>query len=276
MRAIATIALLAAALAACAPQVETAVSPIDGKVMVRVPAGAFRAGTTPEQTAALAQRFGTEPAAFKDETPSATLSLPEFFIDRTPVTNAEYKRFLDANPDHALPRLDARVARPFSWDVSTRTYPAGRDELPVVLVTWHDASAYCAWTGKRLPTELEWEKAARGDDGRIWPWGNEWDPGEARVAERGGADASPVGRFAGGASRYGALDMVGNVWQWTATLSAPYPYDRADGREDQMAPGPRVTRGGSWLFDAPFIRAASRGRFDPGTPSLGIGFRCAR
>lgn len=262
-------------VAGCGQQVVAKTSPVDGKVMVQVPAGPFRMGSSAEQVQALTIKFGVQPKMLEDEMPQQTLMLPSFYIDQTPVTNAEYKRFIDAHPEQAVPFLDNVLARSFNWNKSTRTFPDGRDQYPVVLVTWQDAAAYCKWAGKRLPTEAEWEKAARASDGRLWPWGNEWDASKANTAEQGKGDATPVGQYPAGASLFGALDMVGNVWQWTSSLDKLYPYTPDDGREDAHKPGMRITRGGAWLFGAAVTRTATRSRFDPSGVSLSIGFRCA-
>ena len=264
------------AIAGCQPQIVTRTNSIDGKVMVRVPAGEFRMGTSAEQPATLV-KIGNAPAsAFQAEMPQQTLSLPEFYIDQVPVTNADYKKFLDANPNRSVPYLDNPLARSFNWDKTARLYPTGRDQYPVVLVSWFDAAAYCQWAGGRLPTEAEWEKAARGGDGRLWPWGNEFDATKLNSAEQRKGDAVPVGQFPTGASPYSALDMAGNVWQWTSSLDRPYPYDGTDGREDPGVMGIRVTRGGAWLFGALGTRTAVRNRFDPSGVSLSLGFRCVQ
>jgi formylglycine-generating enzyme required for sulfatase activity len=265
-----------ASLLGCSGQVVTRKNPIDGKVMVRIPAGDFRMGTSAEQGADLAKQLALQKDLFGSEEPQQSLSLAEFYIDQTPVTNAEYKKFLDANPDQEVPYLAAAIAQSFNWDKTARTFPATRDQYPVVLVTWQQATAYCKWAGGRLPTEAEWEKAARGTDGRIYPWGNEWDASKANTAESRRQDATPVGQFSTGASPYGALDMVGNVWQWTSSLDKSYPYNANDGREDRNAAGLRITRGGSWLFGAAVSRVATRNRFESTDVSLSIGFRCAQ
>jgi formylglycine-generating enzyme required for sulfatase activity len=244
--------------------------------MVRVPAGEFRMGTTVQEQSDLAAKFKLQAALFGSESPQETVSLAEFFIDQNPVTNAEYKKFLDANPDQGVPFLADAIAQSLDWNKTTRTFPEGREQYPAVLVTWQEANAYCKWAGGRLPSEAEWEKAARGTDGRTWPWGNEWDGARANTAESNRQDSTPVGQFLQGASPYGALDMAGNVWQWTSTLDKPYPYNANDGREDPQAPGPRVTRGGSWLFGAVVSRVATRNRFEATDASLSIGFRCAQ
>jgi formylglycine-generating enzyme required for sulfatase activity len=123
-----------------------------------------------------------------------------------------------------------------------------------VYVTWHDAMAYCRWlarvTGRayRLPSEAEWEKAARGTDGRIWPWGNKWDSKRCNSREGGPGNTTPVGQYSPqGDSPYGCVDMAGNVWEWTLSLLKDYPYDPKDGREDAQAEGRRRLRGGAFF-----------------------------
>jgi formylglycine-generating enzyme required for sulfatase activity len=269
------IAVAGTGLAGCGgQQVVTKTNSIDGKVMVRVAAGDFLMGTSAQEQSDLAAKYELQPGAFSSESPQETVSLPEFYIDQNAVTNAEYKKFLDANPNQDVPFLADAIAQTLNWDKAQRTFPAGRDQYPVVLVNWNEASAYCKWAGGRLPSEAEWEKAARGADGRTWSWGNEWDTAKANTAESSPQDASPVGQFPKGASPYGALDMVGNVWQWTSSLDKPYPYNANDGREDPQAPGLRVTRGGSWLFGAVVSRVATRNAFEATDASLSIGFRC--
>ena len=254
--------------------ITTKTSPTDGKVMVRVPAGEFKLGTSADQASDLAKKFNLNPNFFAGESPQQTLALPEFYIDQTPVTNAEYKKFIDANPNQEVPYLALDLVRGFNWDQTARTFPQGREQYPAVLVTWQDAAAYCKWTGKRLPTEAEWEKAARGLDTRMWPWGNEWDASRVWSGSGKRADAAPVGQFPTGASPYGAQDMVGNIWQWTSSLDKPYPYNASDGREDPNATGLRVTRGGAFPFGAEVTRTATRNRFEASDRAASIGFRC--
>ena len=132
---------------------------------------------------------------------------------------------------------------------------------PVTNVSWHDAVAFCRWVGVRLPTEAEWEKAARGADGRIWPWGNQQPTDKLCNFDNTVKDTTPVGRYLDGAGPFGVLDMAGNVWEWTSSLSKSYKYDAQDGREDPD--GERlsaVSRGGSFGGDARrVVRCACRG-----------------
>jgi eukaryotic-like serine/threonine-protein kinase len=258
------------------PQPRTEIRTIDGKVMVEIPAGEFRMGLDLGQQASLINQASLGRLTGEEESPQFTLSSRSFYIDQTPVTNAEYKKFLDAYPERAVPYVDNIVLRAYNWDQATRTFPAQQDHLPVVLVTWHDAVAYCQWAGKRLPTESEWEKAARGTDGRLWPWGNEWDSSKVSPGEPGTTRIPAVGQSPAGSSPFGVLDTVGIIWQWTSSLDKPYPYHSNDGREGQNTPGLRVTRGGAWGFTANVNRTTTRNPFDPSAASLSIGFRCAQ
>ena len=145
--------------------------------------------------------------------------------------------------------------------------PPGTSDHPVTWVDASDAAAFCAWLGVRLPTEAEWEKAARGDDARIYPWGDE-PPDETRATYGHGSmetGPSPVGAAPGGASPYGVLDAAGNVWEWVSSAYAPYPYDAGDGREQSPA-AERVLRGGSYASPAVHLRCAARSRSYPGPP----------
>lgn len=265
-----------ALLAACGARAETRTSAADGKVMVRVPAGEFVMGITPEQVKTLVEKHGASPGGFDFEKPAHTVNVSDFWIDRYLVTNQEYKKFIDANPNYPAPDSAIEQLRALRWDDVTRTFPKGRDYFPVVLVSWFDANAYCAWAGKRLPTEAEWEKAARGTDGRLYPWGNDWASDKTASGQRGALDASPVGKFQAGASPYTAHDMVGNVWQWTSSLFEPYPYDASDGRQDPQTPGERAARGGMFAFGPAVSRVNARNKLEPNEKALSVGLRCAQ
>ncbi len=261
---------------ACGPSVETRTTPADDKVLVRVPAGEFTMGLTAEQEKTLIEKEGGSADGFNIEKPAHTVNVADFWIDRYLVTNAEYKKFIDANSDYPVPDTEIEQLKSLAWDGVARTFPSGRDFYPVVLVSWFDARAYCQWAGKRLPTEAEWEKAARGTDARLYPWGNEWGSDKSAAGQRGALDASAVGKFPSDASPYTAHDMVGNVWQWTNSLWKPYPYDANDGREDQNAQGERVVRGGMFAFGAAISRVNVRNKLAPTDKSLSVGFRCAQ
>jgi len=199
----------------------------DGKEMVRVPAGEFLYGDEKE-----------------------TRELPEFWIDKTPVTNAEYARFV-AETGHEPPQR---------W--KGKNPPEDIANHPVAYVNWHDAVAYAEWAGKRLPTEEEWEKAARGTDGRKYPWGNgEPTPDLCNFGENEDG-TTPVGKYSPqGDSPYGCVDMAGNVWEWTSS---------------DYGGGYKMLRGGSWIGAAIIVRCANRVRPLPYIWFDVYGFRCAR
>src|SRR5262249_30405811 len=135
----------------------------------------FIMGTSPAQAQHLARLHGNwHPDCYSREMPQCRVFLHAFRIDVYPVTNEDYKRFIDAT-GHPVPHRSDTLARPYNWNVQNKMYPSDRGDHPVVLIDWWDATAYADWAGKRLPTEAEWEKAARGTDGRLWPWGNSWD-----------------------------------------------------------------------------------------------------
>jgi formylglycine-generating enzyme required for sulfatase activity len=236
--------------------------------MVLIPAGPFVMGSD------------TGPA---DERPAHEVTLAAFSIDRFPVTNAQFAEFLNAigpvnqkgerlfdvdDPDARIHRVGQR------WRADR-----GYENHPVVEVSWPGARDYCAWLGKRLPTEAEWEKAARGIDGRRYPWG-EAPPDRTRAQFNAGwNETAPVGSFPAGASPYGVQDMAGNAWQWVSSAYRPYPYRADDGREDMVAGPVRATRGGGHDSPAEEITTTQRGRTLSRNPRSGhhnIGFRCAR
>ncbi len=266
------ITLAQRATAPVAPPAERSSLPFEPE-MRTVPAGAFWMGTSDAQIEALRKRYAwAKDQDFGDEQPQQELTLPEYQIGRYPVTNAEYAAFV----------RDAGHPPPAHWQGGV--FPEALASHPVVYVSWHDAQAYVAWlsarTGQeyRLPTEAEWEKAARGIDGRLWPWGNAWDALKCNMKLSGPGGTTPVGQFSPtGDSPHGCADMGGNVWEWCSTLYQAYPYARDDGREGRQAEGPRVLRGGSWYTDNPSqVRCAFRIIGYPVLDDDLRGFRVAR
>jgi formylglycine-generating enzyme required for sulfatase activity len=239
--------------------------------MVAVPGGLLRMGTSQAEGQRWAREYGWPLAV--NELPQHSVTVALFFLDRTEVTNEQYAAFVEAtgrpppansfNPDGLNVWKDGR-------------YPQALAQHPVVNVTWEDARAYCAWAGKRLPTEAEWEWAAKGPEGRLWPWGQTFDQTRVNTKERGLDTTAPAGSDLANASWVGALDLGGNVWEWTSSLGLPYPYDQADGRENPQRPGARVLRGGSWTDQASSAHTSGRNQFDPELANVNVGFRCAQ
>ena len=231
---------------------------VDEIELLDVPAGVVRLGNDERAS------HGPAPA---DEVPQHACDVRAVELTATPVTNEQYAAFVAATGHPA----------PIHW--AGGAVPPGLQRHPVTHVAWHDAAAFCAWSGGRLPTEAEWEKGARGEDGRLFPWGA--DPPDLGKAHAGdglkhGATAT-VGAAPAGASPYGLLDMSGNVWEWVSTAYRPYPYDAGDGREDAESDESRVLRGGSFAsLTAGHLRCARRSASRPGRRSAHIGFRVAR
>jgi formylglycine-generating enzyme required for sulfatase activity len=242
--------------------------------MIRIPAGEFLMGADPD----------SDPQAHARETPQHRLTLPDFFLARMPVTNAQYASFVQAT-GHRVPSYWLEAAP-----------PAGHGDLPVVHVSWYDAAAYCSWltevTGSSysLPSEAEWEKAASWDpvagEKKRYPWGDRFDPQRCNSKEAGPGEPTPVGAYPQGASPYGLLDMAGNVYEWTRSLwgrdiedpAFGYPYDPHDGREDASAGNGlmRVLRGGAYYYDAVYARTTHRVKSYPDYAVRTRGFRVCR
>ncbi|MBI5945425.1 MAG: SUMF1/EgtB/PvdO family nonheme iron enzyme [Chloroflexi bacterium] len=234
----------------------------NGMEFVRVPAGKFLMGSTKVND--LAQ---------DNERPQHKVDIQyDYWMGRQLVTNEMYESYVRANG------LKHPVEK---WEE--------KKDHPVVYVKWQDAMAYCKWLNQilnseiknlnleiRLPTEAEWEKAARGTDGREYPWGNEFDENKCNASEAGKGNTTPVGKFSpDGDSPYGCADMIGNVREWTHSLKKDYPYDAGDGREDEEAPGRRVFRGGSYIGSGQGSRCAFRSGFGLEFAGNGLGFRVA-
>ena len=237
----------------------SAESPSTPEEMALIPAGEFIMGSDSAEIETTIKNSGGKMKWYSDEEPKRKINLPSFFIDIHKVTNTDYKKF---DPNHS--------------------FPSDRVKHPVVNIKWNKANEYCKWAGKRLPTEEEWEKAARGTDGRTYPWGNEFDKLMCNSYESGWGGIARVGQFAQetsgstafggttevdkykeGKSPYGLYDMAGNVWEWTDTW-----YDK----EKEL----RVIKGGSWLTPHINTRSAVRLGESPDMESNDYGFRCAK
>lgn len=232
-----------------APKIATPKTAIDFE-WVHVPAGEFQMGSDEDE----------------DEQPIHAVYVDDFYIAKTPVTNRQYKRFVDA-AGHRSPRR---------WD--NGQIPNGKDDHPVVYVSWHDAQAFCKWAGVHLPTEAQWEKAASWDANRkikrTYPWGDQ-RPDETLCNFKGNVGGTTsVDAYPRGASFYGCLDMAGNVWEWTSTLYKSYSYNTDDGREDLDRGGWRTLRGGSFVYYGDFVRCANRDfGYQPGDGNDDYSFR---
>ena len=236
----------------------------DGKEMVRVPAGEFLYGDDRQK-----------------------VSLPEFWIDKTPVTNGEFAHFVQVT-GYKTTAEQTGIGCAYTggkWEDAQGAdwrHPGGPEtdiqskaDHPVVQVSWEDAVAYARWAGKRLPTEQEWEKAARGTDGREYPWGNQEPTRELCNFGQNEQGTTPVGKYSPqGDSPYGCADMAGNVWEWTSSLYEDYPYEADQRHEDMSSAGHRVLRGGSFVNYGDDARVANRNHLVPNYEWIFNGFRC--
>jgi len=239
----------------------------NGMELMRVPAGTFLMGS---KNGNPILDFFKNSAFTEDEKPQHTVNIPyDYWMARFPVTNELYNAYVKSKG----------IKHPVDgW--------GKKKDHPVTYVNWTDAMTYCQWLNDllkgelpegltlRLPTEAEWEKAARGTDGNEYPWGNEFDKNKCNSTEGGKGGTTPVGLYSPrGDSPYGCADVAGNVWEWTHSLKNGYPYNACDGREDEKASGARVLRGGSFRFDEGSARCAYRDDDVIGYLSGGIGFR---
>jgi len=300
------------------PISESAVKPMDYGMML-VPAGEFTMGSNKETNEAMWREanalnpYGFKEKLYADEHPAHKVNLPAYFIDKYEVTNEQYRDFGIAT-DHSVPyawqmngyglsnellaslplehlrqiatdklRLDVDVSNMSQQELLAEIdkIQLARNTLPVTTVTWPDADAYCHWAGKRLPSEAEWEKAARGPQGYEYPWGNSWDPKMINtMSENPDEPYSAVGSYLGDKSGYGVYDMASNVTEWVADWYDAYPGAEAS---DNNAYGKlqRVIRGGmtsSGHYDAlsMVFRNAKRGHIRPYSVLIDVGFRCAK
>lgn len=206
--------------------------PIDGRELVHIPAGPFLMGSEDSP----------------DEMPSREFLTREFWVDKFPVTNSDFEIFIRA------------TGYDIHEDSRNHRFMRDSDHHPVVAVTWYDAQAYATWAGKRLLTEEEWEKSARGTDGRRFPWGNNFESTRCNTLEFRAGRATDVRQFPSGVSPYGVFDLAGNVWEWTSTT---------------FASTLRVLRGGSWNDPSFVARCSARYYLGPSVRLAYVGFRCA-
>ncbi|MFQ6016387.1 MAG: formylglycine-generating enzyme family protein [Anaerolineae bacterium] len=277
-------------------------TPAFSEGMVFVPAGEFVMGSDDarsrrfERGRPLLQRRDRasehgrdvrEPQSNEDEKPMRVVYLDAFYIDRHEVTNAEYAEFLNVMGGHqgrcgGHDCIDTKDQDPDSHILyrgggymveGGYVVEAGYERHPVIKVSWYGAKAYCEYYGKRLPTEAEWEKAARGPTGFVYPWGDEFDANKANVDQHVG-DTTPVGNYRGGISPYGAYDMAGNVWEWVADWYRAYP--GSEHRSEFFGSKYKVVRGGSWNHPPGDARGAVRDIAHPARRIHVVGFRCAQ
>lgn len=257
---------------------------LNGITMVYVPAGEFLMGSAEEEIDRTADTCpaGCDREWFAVEAPAHTVWLDGFWIGKHEITNAQYRAFVDAGgyangawwSEEGWNWLQkSKRKQPSFW---TKAQWNG-DDYPVVGVTWYEADAFARWAGMRLPTEAEWEKAARGTDGRWWPWGNEWDAARTNSEESALGRTTPVGSYPAGASPYGALDMAGNVSEWCSDWRVDdyYKESPASNPAGPLTGMERVARGGEFDAHWDWARCAARGWGAPHSNSIRMGFRVA-
>jgi formylglycine-generating enzyme required for sulfatase activity len=231
---------------------QEAAAPAITDVMAEIPAGPFTLGND-----------NSDP----NEAPAQEMELPAFMIDVFEVTNADFTAFVEAT-GYATYKEQEGSAQTWLW-----AYAEGKDNHPVVIVTFEDAQAFCEWAGKRLPTEFEWEKAARGPEGFLYPWGNEYDATLVNGKDSGLRGTTAVGSFP--PNGYGLFDMAGNVKEW---VDSPYvAYPGSTYQDNKYSSDHRGIRGGGWFDTAEFVLSTNRNGGDPATTANDdIGFRCAK
>ena len=230
--------------------------------MVLIPKGPFIMGSSDEDILWAAKQFHSESLDwYRDETPLHEVTLPAFQIDKFPVTVSDYEIYRDAT----------RKPAPREHDNGRFNHP----RQPIVGLSWKEARDYCHWAKKRLPTEKEWEKAARGKDGRYYPWGNEPDALNANIRGKGDVYryTNKVGEIPENASPFGVMDLAGNVWEWTEDWYKPHPENQYD--NELYGERFKVIKGGSWNSNLDLARSSVRGKALPDQQKNYIGFRCA-
>jgi formylglycine-generating enzyme required for sulfatase activity len=274
----------------CTTVGQTWIRPSDQMVMMCIPAGGFQ--------------MGMDKCTFagcEKEVNGGNVDLPAYWIDHIEVTNGMFQKFVLAtgyvtgaeksSASEVYGILTPVTGANWRFPQGPGSSITAKANHPVVQMNWYSANAYCKWTGGRLPSEAEWEKSARGNDGRLWPWGNVLpsdqlmnaadknvpEPQSRTDQDDGFRYTSPAGAFAAGQSPFGLMDMAGNAWEWTRSVYQDYPYDPNDGREIQTEPGPNdrpVLRGGCWFDDYGSLRSTMRYGGLPQRSTDGTGFRC--
>ena len=276
----------------------------DRAEMILVPAGEFQMGSSPVAVSHLADECnkldrgkGLCMTSVESERPAHRVVLDGFYLDRYELTNALFDRFVGAT---GFRTTAEREGHGWAWQADGARWewskvdgaqwrrpngpgsPSADKNHPVTQVSWNDAVAYCKWAGKRLPTEAEWEMAARGTEDRRYPWGEEWEVSKANGDMSVGAPAA-VGSYPGGASPYGCYEMAGNVSEWVADVFEANYYEHSPERNPQGPRPPflkfenmRGIRGGSWLNAPIYLRTTARFSLDPSVSLQVLGFRCAK
>ena len=269
---------------------DTWIRPQDGMVLVYVPPGEFQMGSSKQMVFSAKELCKSsfegisaaicKVSSFMDEYPDHPVELSAYWLDQTEVTNGQYRSCLEAGVCDPPKELGSFTREVYFKDPRF-------DNYPVVQVTWPMAAKYCDWVGARLPTEAEWEYGARGSEGFLFPWGNEFDPSKLNYCDAsckgisdptyddGYPDTSPVGRFPEGASWVGALDLSGNVREWVSDWYGYFPNERVSNPQGPLEGDSWASKGGSW-YDAPFnLRSTNRGANAMDYWRHKLGFRCA-
>ena len=242
------------------------ISQFDGKEMVLVPAGEFIMGTDKIDHEKTHLKIGAVKPLFLDQHPSRKLHLDSYYIDKYEVTNEEYKKFLDSSGYDELPG---------HWEGGT--YKEGTGRYPVTHVTWREALTYALWAKKKIPTEAHWEKAARGTDGRIYPWGDVYKKGKSNMDIDGAKELVEVGMFPEDISPYKVYDLGGNVMEWTMDWYQAYPGSTYKnpryGKVLKVLRGNAFQKAGHYFLEA-YRYSFSRTEADPNDYFENVGFRC--